>query len=156
MTKAVVTIEPGRQEVVMTRVFEAQRDLVFQTYTDPNLVPRWWGPARLTTTVEVMEVQWGGRWRILQRDAAGNLHAFRGVYHEVTPPERIVETFEYEGTPGYVLLHTVTLEEVEGRTLLITRVVFQTVEERDQTVAGGMEGGMVESMDRLELLLATA
>ncbi len=156
MTKAVLTIEPGRQEVVMTRVFEAPRDLVFKTYTDPNLVPRWWGPASLTTTVEVMEVKWGGRWRILQRDRKGKLHAFRGVYHEVTPPQRIVETFEYEGTPGHVVLQTATLDEVGGGTRLTTLAVFQSVEDRDQAVARGMEGGIVESMDRLELLLATA
>jgi uncharacterized protein YndB with AHSA1/START domain len=155
MTKAAVTIEPAQQEIVMTRVFEAPRDLVFKTYTDPDLIPRWWGPARLTTTVEVMEVKWGGRWRILQRDPDGHLHAFHGVYHEASPAERVVGTFEYEGEPGHVVLETATFEEVEGGTRLTTHSVFQSVEDRDGAVAAGMEGGMVESMDRLEVLLAS-
>ena len=156
MTKPDYTIEPGKQEIVMTRTFDAPRDLVFETMTDPNLIPQWWGPRYLTTTVAEMDLRPGGRWRYLQRDPQGNEHAFHGVYHDITAPERLVFTFEYEGVPGHVLLDTVTLEEVDGKTRLTDQSVFQSVADRDGMVQSGMESGATETMDRLEELLAAA
>lgn len=156
MTKPDYTIEPGKQEIVMTRTFYAPRDLVFKTMTDPNLIPQWWGPRYLTTTVDEMDLRPGGRWRYLQRDPQGNEHAFHGVYHDITAPERLVFTFEYEGVPGHVLLETVTLEEVDGKTRLTDQSVFQSVADRDGMVQSGMESGATETMDRLEELLAAA
>lgn len=156
MTKPDYTIEPGKQEIVMTRTFDAPRDLVFKTMTDPNLIPRWWGPRYLTTTVDEMDLRPGGRWRYLQRDPQGNEHAFHGVYHDITAPERLVFTFEYEGVPGHVLLDTVTLEGVDGKTRLTDQSVFQSVADRDGMVQSGMESGATEMMDRLEELLAAA
>lgn len=156
MTKPDYTIEPGKQEIVMTRTFDAPRDLVFKTMTDPNLIPRWWGPRYLTTTVDEMDLWPGGRWRYLQRDPQGNEHAFHGVYHDITAPERLVFTFEYEGVPGHVLLDTVTLEGVDGKTRLTDQSVFQSVADRDGMVQSGMESGATEMMDRLEELLAAA
>lgn len=153
MTKAVVTVEPARHDIVLTRVFDAPRELVFKTYTDPELIPRWWGPRNLTTTVERMDVRPGGSWRFVQRDAEGHEFAFHGLYHEVSPPERIVDTFEFEGMPGHVALETTTLEDLGGRTRLTTITVFQTIEDRNGMVASGMEQGATESMDRLEELL---
>ncbi len=151
--KTHLTAEPGKQDLVITRIFDAPRDLVFKTYTNPDLVPRWWGPASLTTTVEEMDVRPGGTWRYLQRDAEGNEYAFFGVYHEVKPPERIVDTFEFEGMPGHVTLETVTLEDLDGRTKVTDRVVYQSVEDRDGTLQSGMEAGMNETMDRFADLL---
>jgi uncharacterized protein YndB with AHSA1/START domain len=156
MTKPDYSIEPGKQEIVMTRTFDAPRDLVFKTMTDPNLIPRWWGPRYLTTTVDEMDLRPGGRWRYLQRDPQGNEHAFHGVYHDITAPERLVFTFEYEGVPGHVLLDTVTLEEVDGKTRLTDQSVFQSVADRDGMVQSGMESGATEMMERLEELLAAA
>jgi len=153
MSRAVVTVEPARQDVVLTREFDAPRELVFRTYTDPAAIPHWWGPRRLTTIVDRMDVRPGGGWRFVQRDAAGDEFAFHGAYHEVTPPERLVQTFEFEGMPGHVVLETITFEDLGGRTRLTTRSVFQTVEDRDEMVASDMEQGAVESMDRLEELL---
>lgn len=156
MSKVAYTIEPGKQEIVMTRTFDAPRDLVFKTMTDPNLIPKWWGPRYLTTRVDEMDLRPGGRWRYLQRDPQGNEHAFHGVYHDITAPERLVFTFEYEGVPGHVLLDTVTLEEVDGKTRLTDQSVFQSVADRDGMVQSGMESGATEMMDRLEELLAAA
>ncbi len=153
MPKTHVTAEPGMHEVTITRTFDAPRDLVFRTYTDPTLVPRWWGPRGITTTVDKMDMRPGGEWRYVQRDADGNEYAFRGVYHEVTPPERLVYTFEFEGMPGHVLLETVIFEERDGKTTLIDKSVFQSVADRDGMVQSGMEQGAAESMDRLEELL---
>lgn len=154
MSKAVLTVEPARHDIVMTRVFDAPRELVFKAYTDPKQIPHWWGPRSLTTTVDKMDVRPGGSWRFIQRDADGNEYAFHGVYHEIVAPERIVSTFEFEGMPGHVALDTLTLEEIDGRTKLTTRSVFQTIEDRDGMVQSGMEQGASESMDRLEELLA--
>lgn len=154
MSRSAYTIEPGKQEIIMTRTFDAPRDLLFRTMTDPNLIPQWWGPRYLTTTVDEMDPRPGGRWRYVQRDPQGSEHAFHGVYHDVTAPERLVFTFEYEGQPGHVLLETVTLEEVDGRTRLTDQSVFQSVADRDGMVQNGMESGATETMDRLEELAA--
>jgi uncharacterized protein YndB with AHSA1/START domain len=154
--RAVVRAEPARHDIVLTREFDAPRELVFKVYTDPEAVPKWWGPRGLTTTVDRMDVRPGGGWRFIQRDPGGNEFAFHGIYHEVVPPERIVGTFEFEGMPGHVALETATLEDLGGRTRLTTITVFQTVEDRDGMVASGMEQGAAESMDRLEELLASA
>jgi uncharacterized protein YndB with AHSA1/START domain len=147
-----IIAERGKQEVIITRIFNAPRDLVFKAYTDRNLKPQWWGPKRLTTTIDKLDVKPGGQWRFVQRDTAGNVYAFHGVYHEVSP-ERIVDTFEFEGTPGQVSLETCTFEEAGNRTKVTTRSVFQTVEDRDEMIKAGMEEGVLESMDRLAGLL---
>lgn len=154
MAKTEYIIEPGTHEIVMTRVFDAPRELVFKAMTDPALVPNWWGPRDLTTTIDKMDVRPGGTWRFIQHDSAGNEFAFHGVYHLVNPPERVVDTFEFEGMPGHVAMQTLTLEEFEGKTRLVQRSVFQSVEDRDGMVQSGMEKGSSESMDRLAELLA--
>lgn len=149
-------VEPGTQEVVLTRTFAAPRDLVFRTYVDPQLIPKWWGPRTLTTTVVTSDVRSGGSWRFVQHDTEGREHAFHGVYHDVTAPSRLVNTFEYEGAPGKVLLESTTFEAVSAGTRLTTHSVFQTVEDRDQMVATGMEWGVRESVERFSELLADA
>jgi uncharacterized protein YndB with AHSA1/START domain len=111
------------------------------------------GPKILTTTVERMEVRKGGVWRFVQRGPDGKEHSFNGVYHEITPPERLVHTFEYEGTPSEVLLETVTFEERGGKTILTDQAVFQSVANRDGMLKAGMETGAAETMDRLADLL---
>jgi len=156
MTRTHLIAEPGKQEIVITRVFDAPREIVFRAYTDPNLIPQWWGPKSLTTTVAKMDVKPGGVWRFVQRDAHGNEYAFNGVYHEILPPQRLVYTFEFEGMPGHVLLETVTFEEFEDKTKLTDKSVFQTVEDRDGMLKSGMEKGAVETMDRFAEELAKA
>lgn len=148
-----IIAEPGKQEVVITRVFDAPRTLVFKAYTDPNLIPEWWGPKRFTTKIDKMDVKPGGLWRFVQRDTAGSKYAFHGVYHEILSPERIVDTFEFEGMPGRVSLETATFEDLGGKTKMTTRSVFQTVEDRDGMLKEGMEEGVFETMDRLAELL---
>lgn len=153
MTKFNLVAEPGKQEIVITRVYDAPRDLVFKTVTNPKLIPRWWGPKRYTTTVDKMEVRPGGVWRFIQRGTDGRGFAFRGVYHSATSPEALVYTFEFEEMPGHVLLETVTFEEQDGRTKMTVRDVFQTVEDRDGMLKSGMEEGASETTDRFAKLL---
>ena len=111
------------------------------------------GPKRFTTKVDKMDVRPGGVWRFLHLDAEGNEYAFHGVYHDILPNERIVDTFEFEGMPGHVSLETMTLEEQDGKTKLTTRSVFQSVEDRDGMVGSDMEEGVAETMDRLAALV---
>jgi uncharacterized protein YndB with AHSA1/START domain len=151
-----VSAEPGKQEILVTREFDAPRELVFKAYTDPKLVPQWWGPRRLSTRVDKMDVRPGGQWRFINRDAEGNEYAFHDVYHEILAPERIIDTFEFEGLPetGHVTLETMKLEELPGgRTRLTTQSVYQSVADRDGTLQSGMEDGVSETYDRLAELM---
>jgi len=152
MGRSEFTIEPGKQELTVHRILNAPLEAVFKAHLDPEAIPLWWGPAHLTTTVELLEARAGGRWRFVQRDPQGNEHAFYGVYHQVEP-YRIVQTFEYGGAAGHVLLETLILEDLKPQTRLIAHSVFQSLEARDGMVAAGMEGGFEEGMERLERLL---
>jgi uncharacterized protein YndB with AHSA1/START domain len=147
------TVEPGTHAITITRRFDASPELVYKAYTDPQLLPQWWGPRRYTTTVDRMEVRPGGIWRFLQRDSAGNEFAFHGVYHDAIAPERLVYTFEFEGMPGHIALETVTLANQSGKTLLTDLMVFQSVADRDGMVQSGMQSGASESLDRIAELL---
>lgn len=142
-------IEPGRQDIVMTCVFDAPRDVVFEAMTDPALIPTWWAPRELTTEVDYMEVRPGGRWRFINRDTDGTAHGFKGIYHDAVAPELVIQTFEWEGAPGHVALVTDTFAETDGRTRYVSQTVFQSVEDRDMFVRTGSETGARESMDRL-------
>ena len=154
MGKFELIIEPGRQDIIIRREFDAPRDVVFAAFMDPALIPNWWGPRRYSTIVDHMEPRAGGSWRFLNRDADGNEFAFRGVFHTVNAPESLVQTFEFEPFPGHVSLDSATFEEHDGRTLMVSASVFQSVEDRDQMVADGMEGGVRESYERLDDMLA--
>ena len=145
---------PSDREIRIERSFDAPRDLVFQAFTDPELIPEWWGPHGTTTVVETMEVRAGGSWRFVVTDEAGGENAFRGTYREVSPPERIVQTFEWEGMPGHLVVETATFEALGDRTKIINVSLFDTTEERDGMLSSGMESGMNEAYARLDELLA--
>jgi uncharacterized protein YndB with AHSA1/START domain len=151
-----IIAEPGKQEIIMKRIYDAPRALVFKAYTDRALIPQWWGPRMYSTIVDKLDARPGGLWRFLNREKDGTEYAFHGVYHEVAAPERIVATFEFEGVPGHVSLETLTLEEIGNRTVLTNTSVFQSVADRDGMLQHGMEEGAVETMDRLGELLAKA
>ncbi len=155
MSKSTLIAEPGSHEIVMSRIFNAPRELVFKVMTDPKHVPQWWGPKAYTTIVDKMEVKAGGLWRYVQRGQDRSEFAFHGVYHSIVAPERIVDTFEFEGMPGHVLMETLTLEaQPDGKTKLTVSSVFQSVADRDGMLQSGMESGSNESYDRLDELLA--
>ena len=153
MAKLNVVAEPGTHQIVMTRDFDAPRELVYKVFTDPALVPQWWGPDSTTTLVDQMDVRFGGVWRYVQRDPEGNEFAFRGVYHDVAAPERIAYTIEFEPVAGHVGLETITFEEHHGKTRMIDSGIFQSVEDCDNFVQSGMEGGANETWDRFDIIL---
>ncbi|GAA1452411.1 SRPBCC family protein [Nocardiopsis tropica] len=152
MSDLTVTVEPGRQDIVITRTFDAPRDVVFKAMTEPEHLARWWGLDETDTVVDRAEVRPGGTWRFVEKAADGEEYAFHGVFHDVVAPERIVQTFEFEGMPGHVAMDTHMLEEKDGRTLYRAISVFQTVEDRDGMVSSGMEEGLAQSLDALERL----
>ena len=155
--KTIITAEPGKQELFITREFDAPRELVFRAHTDPELYARWLGPRDLTTIFETFEPVSGGKYRFIQKDKDGNEYAFHGVTHEVLAPERIIGTFEFEGLPeaGHVFLETSRFEALPGnRTRITAQSVFQSVADRDGMIQSGMEVGVNDGYERLDDLLA--
>jgi uncharacterized protein YndB with AHSA1/START domain len=144
----------GRQEVIITQLFDAPRKLVFKAYNDPDLRADWWGPRYLKTKVEKMDVKSGGAWRIIQSDAGGNEYAFHGMYHSVIEPESIVFTFEFEGEPGHVSMESLKFEDLAGgKTKVTDTAVFQSIDDRNGMYKAGIEKGTIESYDRFTELL---
>jgi len=133
----------------MTRVFDAPRDLVFEAHTSCEHMSHWWGPRRYVISECSIEFRPGGAYRIVQRGAEGDEYAFRGEFREIERPERIVWTFEWEGMPGHISVQTVTFEEHDGKTTLSATAVYDTIEDRDATLASGMTEGAAETWDRL-------
>jgi uncharacterized protein YndB with AHSA1/START domain len=154
--KTKISAEPGKQEICIIREFDAPRELVFKAFTDPELYVQWLGPRGFTMQLDIFEPGDGGMWRYIHKDQDGNEYAFHGVYHEVTAPERIISTFEFEGLPekGHVVLETARFEALPGdRTRLISQAVFQSVADRDGELQSGMEDGVNDSYNRLDELL---
>ncbi|MFL5501446.1 MAG: SRPBCC family protein [Gemmatimonadaceae bacterium] len=150
--KATVTT-PTDREIRIERIFNASRDRVWQAMTDPELVAEWWGRGN-KLVIEKLEVKRGGHWRFVEHSAEG-VHGFEGRFREVTPPERVVQTFEWDGMPGYVIINTMTLEELgDERTRMVTTSQFYSTEERDGMLQSGMEGGMNQSYEALDRLLS--
>ncbi len=145
---------PSDREIRIEREFDAPRERVFAVYTDPDLIPEWWGPRGTTTEVVEMDVRTGGDWRFVARNSDGGQSGFRGTYREVSPPERIVQTFEWDGMPGYISVETAVFEDLGDRTKVTTTSIFHATEERDGMLGSGMEGGLNETYARLDELLA--
>ncbi len=99
MSDTEIEAPAGKQEIIVKRIYQAPRELVYKIVTDPKLIPEWWGPRNLITTVKRMEVRPGGQWRFIQRDPQGNIFSFHGVYHEAKASEHLVYTMEWEGMP---------------------------------------------------------
>jgi uncharacterized protein YndB with AHSA1/START domain len=154
--KTKITAEPGKQEILIERDFEAPRELVFKAFIDPELYVQWIGLSGLTMTLDKFEPRDGGSWRYIQKDEVGNEFAFHGVNHEVTAPVRIIGTFEWEGLPerGHVILQTAIFEKLPGnRTKLKEQSVFQSVMDRDGMIQTNMAEGVEDSYRRLDELL---
>ena len=143
-------------EISMTRVFDAPREIVFKAYIDPTIIPQWWGLRSSTTVVEKMDVRPGGQWRYVQHSANGVQYGFNGEYREIVPPEKLVSTFEFDGTPGHMVVDSALFEQLpDGKTKLTVTSRFASKEDRDGMLASGMEGGANETWDRLQEIVAT-
>jgi uncharacterized protein YndB with AHSA1/START domain len=146
---------PSDLEILMTRVFNAPRSLVFEALSKPEHVARWWGPRNTSLSVCEIDFRVGGAWRYVLQTPNGPSPAFKGVFLEITPPHRIVSTEIFDepkfGSPEWTT--TVTLEEHEGKTTLTSRVLHKSVENRNGHLNSGMEPGATETFDRLAELL---
>ena len=153
-----ITADPGSPFIEVQREFDATPGQVFRAWTEPELVARWLGPHDKELELIEYDARSGGTHRYVHRDAEGHEFRFRGVFHTVTSDELIIQTFEWEGAPGQVSLESIAFEGmdagVDARTRLHTHAVFLSVQARDAAIANGMERGIVESMDRLDELIA--
>jgi uncharacterized protein YndB with AHSA1/START domain len=147
-----ITAPPGTQVIEVTREFAAPPSAVFRAHTDPELVVRWLGPHGMEMEILEYDARSGGGYHYIHRDERGE-YRFRGVFHTVSP-DRIVQTFEFAGAPGEVTLDSMTLTDLGGRTRLVTRSVFPSVEARDAALESGMGRGITQSYERLDAVLA--
>jgi uncharacterized protein YndB with AHSA1/START domain len=154
--KTTITVEPGKQELFITREFDAPREMVYKAHIDPDLYVQWLGPRGYEMVLETFEPVSGGRYRYIHKDQDGNKFGFHGVFHEISE-ELMIQTFEFEGLPesGHVILDTMRLEELPGnRTKVTIQSVYQSVSDRDGMVQSGMERGVNEGYERLDAILA--
>lgn len=157
--RLVVTL-PSDLEIRMTRAFRAPRDLVFEVFTRPEHVARWWGWRTSEPVLFEADVRPGGAWRYVARDRYDGQTVevgFHGEYLEIEAPSRVVYTEIFEGLegnefPGDPGVNTVTFEEHDGRTTVVTTSRYPSKEVRDLVIESGMEVGAAESYDRLEEL----
>lgn len=151
-----IIAEPGKQELFITREFDAPRRLVYKAHTDPQLYVQWLGPRGYEMVLETFEPYSGGRYRYIHKDQDGNEFGFHGVFHEMSE-DLMIQTFEFEGLPekGHVVLDTMRLEDLPGnRTRVTIQSVYPSVDDRDGMIQSGMERGVNEGYERLDDLLA--
>ena len=144
---------PTDTQILITREFDAPKHLVYKAWTTPELVRQWWTAKRGEMTVCEIDLRVGGAWRYVMVADGGFEVGFHGEYREIVPNERLVSTEAYEGIPepdANASLNTLTLTEVDGRTMLSVLVEHPTKEGRDAHVESGMEAGMQDAMDLLE------
>ena len=144
---------PTDNQILIMREFDAPKHLVYEAYTTPELVRRWWHAKRGEVTVCEIDLRVGGKWRYAMRTQDGTEVAFHGEYREIVPNERIVSTEVYEGVPDAetkAALDTVTLAETDGRTTLTILVEHESKELRDMHIESGMEDGLQDALDLLE------
>ena len=149
-----IVADPALPTIVIIREFDAPSDRVFRAYTDPDLVVQWLGPRRLTMRIDQYDARTGGSYRYVHSDDDGTEYGFHGVFHEVRPSERIVQTFTYEGFPDGVSLETALFEDLGGRTRVTGTSLMDSIEARDAMLKSGMDVGVREGYERLDELLA--
>jgi uncharacterized protein YndB with AHSA1/START domain len=143
---------PSDTEVLITREFDAPKHLVYEAYTTPELVRRWWHANRGEMTVVEIDLRVGGKWRYAMNHEGGEV-AFHGEYQEIVPNDRLVFTEIYEGIPDaeeHAALNVLTLTESDGRTQMEVLVQMRSKEDRDAMIATGMEEGLQDALDLLE------
>jgi uncharacterized protein YndB with AHSA1/START domain len=150
------TAPAGQPIIIMTRTLNAPRALVWEAWTTPKHIEKWWGWRDANVVVQKLDFRPGGAWRIQGHGLDGSVYTFVGTYKEIVKPERIVNTFGVEGMfDGRELVETHTFEEADGKTLYKSVSRFDSIADRDGMLATGMETGARESMDQLDELLQT-
>ncbi|MDQ3871050.1 MAG: SRPBCC family protein [Chloroflexota bacterium] len=146
---------PSDREIVMTRVVDAPRELVFEVHTNPEHMPHWMlGPEGWTMPVCEIDLRPGGAWHFVWRHSDGREMEMRGVYQEITPPERLVNT-ESWGGDWPETLNTLVLTEEDGKTTITSTMLYPSKEARDAALQTGMADGASETYHRLDEYLRT-
>jgi uncharacterized protein YndB with AHSA1/START domain len=140
---------PTDEQILISREFDAPKELVYKAFTTPELVKRWWNAKRGEVTIAEIDLRVGGTWRYVMV-ADGFEVGFHGEYREIVPNERIVSTEVYEGMPDAEAVNTATFIEADGRTTLEILVQHASKAHRDAHIESGMEAGMQDAMDLLE------
>jgi uncharacterized protein YndB with AHSA1/START domain len=144
---------PSDREIRTEREFDAARALVWRAHTEPELVKKWWGRGN-KLVIEKLEQERGGHWRFVEETSEGK-HGFEGRFREITPPTRIVQSFEWDGMPAHVCINFAEFTELAGgRTKVTVTSLFHTTEDRDGMLQSGMEGGLEQSYQALDQLLS--
>jgi uncharacterized protein YndB with AHSA1/START domain len=152
-TQTTIEADPKLPIIWMTRDFAATPEQLLRAHTDPVLFAQWAGPGTMDTRIEHWDARTGGSWRYVQVDE-GVEYAFRGCFHEVRP-DRIVQTFTYEGEPDGVALETLWFQDLgDGRTRLRTQSLVDSFEGRDAWLASGMQTGVNEGYAKLDRMIA--
>jgi uncharacterized protein YndB with AHSA1/START domain len=144
---------PSDREIVMTRVFNAPRRLVYQAFTRPELIQRWLGPRGWTLPTCEVDLRVGGKYRYVGQGPDGTKLGWGGTFREIVPEQRIVHTESFDDYPGEALI-TAVWSESGGKTTMTLTMLLASKEVRDAIIASGMEHGAAESYDRLEEMLA--
>jgi len=146
---------PTDREIVMTRVFDAPRSMVFDAFSKPELLKRWFGPRGWSLVVCDVDLRVGGGFRFVMRGPDGKEMGMRGVYREIVAPERSVHMESFDDYPGESQVTAVFVEQ-GGKTTLTATVLYPSQEVRDAVIKSGMEHGVAECYDKLAELLASA
>ena len=149
---AVVAL-PSDNEILITRVFDAPAELVFEAWTKPEIVRRWWAGDRGQVTDAQVDLRVGGRWRWVMTANGGFEVAFSGEYREIDRPNRLVRTEVFELIPDAPAVSTTTFEEADGVTTTRILIRYPSQQHRDAAIASGMEGGLQVALDHLEELV---
>jgi uncharacterized protein YndB with AHSA1/START domain len=149
-TSNATVILPADDQILITREFDAPKELVYRAWTTPELVKRWFGGNHGEVLSADIDLRVGGRWRYVTAAGEGREAAFHGEYREIVPNERIVSTEVYEGDPDAEAVNTLTLTERDGRTTITVLVQHQSQANRDAVLRAGMETGMNAALDKLE------
>ncbi|HET7855746.1 MAG TPA: SRPBCC family protein [Gaiellaceae bacterium] len=146
---ATVTL-PADEQILITREFDAPKELVYKAFTTPELVRQWWHAKRGEMTVAEIDLRVGGKWRYVMVADGGTEVGFHGEYREIVPNERIVSTEIFEGYPDEEAVNTATFTEADGRTTLEILVQHSSKQARDMHIESGMEEGLQDALDLLE------
>ncbi|MGH7156722.1 MAG: SRPBCC domain-containing protein [Candidatus Saccharimonadales bacterium] len=151
MAKTEFTVVKENLEVRIRRVFDAPIEKLWQAYTDPELIAKWWR----NTTIEIHDFKVGGKWRFIDHGKNGDEnHAFNGEFKAIEEPNKIVRTFEYEPWAGHVLVETVLLESIPGnKTQMVTTSKYANLDDLEGMVQSGMEKGATAGVERIAELV---
>jgi len=144
------TIDKDALEITIIGTFNATPEALYQAYTDPLQIPKWWGPDAFTVEVTELDTRIGGSWRFIYATPGQEPFAWSGIYQELDPPRKIVSSFVFEPNPGHVHIGTVLIDDQHNDTTKVTETLkFMHAADLDDMVAQGIQQAQFERQARL-------